>query len=197
MVWVALAVLIYIAGAIAVQARMRVVPESDYAQGLHISRTRSFSKLLSDTFAQEGRIYGVQTRAKLILRDENLFFLLLSWFTSVCTVLHIIYGTLVFSSTLFISTQDSTGVAGRYVGSVVLCRIVLAYEFSGLRQTIDPSDAQIYVRMDQWYGTQKKSEGSTEVELLKSSGGEELESQPHVQVSPKSTFAMRPLSATA
>jgi hypothetical protein len=72
---------------------------------------------------------------KVELNTETYLFLSISWFTSICTVFHIIYGTMVLSSSLFISTQDAVLVAVRYFASAICCRALLAYELAGLRQT--------------------------------------------------------------
>ena len=66
--------------------------------------------------------------------EESYLFLLFSWCVSTGAVVHILYGTMVLSSLLFISVQDALALAGRFLASVVCCRAVLAYELAGLRQ---------------------------------------------------------------
>ncbi|KAK4129783.1 hypothetical protein N657DRAFT_640456 [Parathielavia appendiculata] len=68
---------------------------------------------------------------------ENKVFLALSWLTSVTTTFHVIFGTLAFSSMQFISVRDAFGVIGRFTASVTICRVVLMYELSGLRSSVD------------------------------------------------------------
>jgi hypothetical protein len=46
---------------------------------------------------------------------------------------HIIFGTLTFSSLLFISVRDAVTVIGRYLASLLLCRAILTYELACLR----------------------------------------------------------------
>ena len=46
---------------------------------------------------------------------------------------HWIFGTLVFSSTLFIGTLDALGVIARYLASALVCRIILLVELAGVR----------------------------------------------------------------
>ena len=62
-------------------------------------------------------------------------FLLFSWSTEVGTVLRIFFGTIVFSSVLFIVVTDAAGVAFRYLVSVVCCRAIVACEIAGLRRS--------------------------------------------------------------
>jgi hypothetical protein len=54
---------------------------------------------------------------KVELNTETYLFLFISWFTSIGAVFHIIYGTMVLSSSLFISAQDAVLVALRYFGN--------------------------------------------------------------------------------
>ena len=43
----------------------------------------------------------------------------------------------------FISVRDAFGVIGRYTASVTICRVVLMYELSGLRSSVDGSNMDI------------------------------------------------------
>lgn len=51
--------------------------------------------------------------------------------------IHVIFGTLAFSSMQFISVKDAFGVIGRYTASVIVCRVIVMYELSGLRSATD------------------------------------------------------------
>jgi hypothetical protein len=65
----------------------------------------------------------------------------LSWLTTVLTTLHLIFGTITFSSLLFISVDDALGILGRFMASVLVCRMILVYELSHLRvNVIDDAD---------------------------------------------------------
>ncbi|KAI2631597.1 hypothetical protein GGS21DRAFT_491497 [Xylaria nigripes] len=66
--------------------------------------------------------------------DEGKFSVVWSWFLSVGTVIHIIFGSLVLSSLLFIGPQDALIVVVRYVVSVLACRAIVAFELAGMRQ---------------------------------------------------------------
>lgn len=65
--------------------------------------------------------------------DETYLFLSLKWFASLFTIWHIIYGTLLFSSMLFISITDGLRVIGRFMASALVCRFILMYKLSLLR----------------------------------------------------------------
>ena len=71
---------------------------------------------------------------KLKVVPESYWFLFLTWFTAMGTICHVIYGTLVFSSLLFISVRDSLLVIARYMVSVICCRVILMYELASLRR---------------------------------------------------------------
>lgn len=51
----------------------------------------------------------------------------------VMSFVHLVFGTLVFSSLMFIATLDATKIVLRYMVSGLLCRFVLLYELSGMR----------------------------------------------------------------
>jgi hypothetical protein len=57
-----------------------------------------------------------------------------NWIYSIMTVLHIIFGTILFSSLTFIGPKDATGVLARFVGSLLICRMILMYEVSIIRE---------------------------------------------------------------
>ncbi|KIX95820.1 uncharacterized protein Z520_08528 [Fonsecaea multimorphosa CBS 102226] len=74
--------------------------------------------------------------ANLEIKEETYLYIFLSWFTATGTVLHIVYGTLVFSSLIFISTSDATTVVARYLSSTLVCRAIVMFELSGLREVL-------------------------------------------------------------
>jgi hypothetical protein len=58
----------------------------------------------------------------------------LSWVLSVYVIVHVVYGMLVLSSLYFIGPRDALGVVGRYMASVLVCRVIVMYEIAGLRE---------------------------------------------------------------
>lgn len=68
------------------------------------------------------------------LVKETSFYNFLTFFTSIYTSCHVVWGTLVFSSILFISVRDSIMVIGRLMVSVICCRVILMYELAKLRE---------------------------------------------------------------
>jgi hypothetical protein len=81
---------------------------------------------------EEWRICRYQKEATLTLREQSWAFIFMSWLTSTGYIIHIIIGTLIFSTTLFISADTALKVAARYLGSTLACRIVLMFEMAGM-----------------------------------------------------------------
>lgn len=70
----------------------------------------------------------------VVEKERSNLFIITNWASSIFTVLHIIYGTLIFSSLLFISTADAVKVVARFLASTVACRITLVFEISGMQK---------------------------------------------------------------
>ena len=67
--------------------------------------------------------------------NKGMVFLAVSWTTEIATEVHILWGTMFFSATLFLFPNDALVVVARYMASIVVCRMVLlAYEIAGLGQ---------------------------------------------------------------
>lgn len=57
---------------------------------------------------------------------------LLSWLGSLLVLFHYGFGTLVFSSLLFIGVKDAASVLARYAASTILCRLLLWFELDSV-----------------------------------------------------------------
>ena len=57
----------------------------------------------------------------------------LNWVAVILAYAHWIFGTLVFSSALFIGTLDALGVIARYLASALVCRMIMLVEIAGIR----------------------------------------------------------------
>ncbi|PHH84437.1 hypothetical protein CDD83_1940 [Cordyceps sp. RAO-2017] len=75
-----------------------------------------------------------QRPCRLVWRREHAAFYAVSWFLSIVTVAHVLFGTLIFSSLLFFSVRDSVKVVARYAGSAIVCRAVVRFELAGLTE---------------------------------------------------------------
>lgn len=73
---------------------------------------------------------------ELKMRVEHWRFSILSWVASTGSVLHLIFGTIILSSTLFMTTRDGANVIGKLLLSVLVSRAILAGELYGMRCSI-------------------------------------------------------------
>lgn len=138
--WASLVLAIHLFGSLSVHLRVKIIP---IGPDMSTSRRdRLWHRILRDRILREITPSAARGKAKLVFKDETYTYIFLAWFTCVGTVLHIICGTLIFSSILFISTSDAVTVVSRYLSSTLLCRAVLMFELSGLRQVVDEGDFQ-------------------------------------------------------
>jgi hypothetical protein len=121
LLWAFLALVVHLFGAITNRLRISLKPIEGTAVEL---------------FMREFQLNARLPLTTLEFKQESYKFIFLSWFTSTGSVLHIMFGTLVFSSFLFISTRDAAFVVLRFVLSAVICRAVLMLELSGMRECV-------------------------------------------------------------
>lgn len=110
--------------------------DGQHAPSLSLSQ---FRRLLP---TEEFRLCALQSAATLSARRHSLLLVLVSWATATGTVMHIIYGTLVFSSILFISAKDAIIVVTLYVACMVVCRAIQMMEVGGLRDVLKIKNVQ-------------------------------------------------------
>lgn len=126
-VWAALGLAVYACGALAVWLKVDLrhsgVPRKGRFDSLRWIRS-------------EVTLGFQQPEIDLVAKQDTLLSVVVAWMASTGTILHIILGTLVFSSVLFISTQDATLVVAQYLASTLVCRAVLIYELRGLSETV-------------------------------------------------------------
>lgn len=72
-----------------------------------------------------------------VIGDETYASMIFSYFTSLLGTCHVIYGTVLFSSLVFISVKDSLTVLSRYMASAMVSRIILMYELHNMRGLIN------------------------------------------------------------
>lgn len=123
----------HILGAVALFLRVRLVCEQKADHSTGVQRLLRF-------LGQEFQPCVSHSAAVIELRQESYSLLFTAWFSSICTVCFIIYGSYVFSSIMFIGQTDALMIVGRFTISIVFCRIVLMYEISGMRQVVSVQD---------------------------------------------------------
>ncbi|KAL7910829.1 hypothetical protein GGI35DRAFT_325759 [Trichoderma velutinum] len=88
-------------------------------------------------------LYGRPLRLEKRLGTWVYSYVVLGWFSSVLSVLHIWLGTVVLGSILFVTLPDMLTVVEALVGCALLSRMVLAFEIHGIKQA-SSEDASIY-----------------------------------------------------
>ncbi|KAI1816652.1 hypothetical protein GGS20DRAFT_201955 [Poronia punctata] len=135
LVWGVLSVPIHLGGIFSVRLRLRRVNTVD-GEG-YISPgewVRGIPRRLLG-FAKTEWIPGIcQDDIRTISFAEGKTYVVWSWFSSTATVIHIIFGSLLLSSLLFIGPRDSLIVIFRYIISVLACRVVVMFELAGMRE---------------------------------------------------------------
>jgi len=129
--WVATTVVIHVFGAWAVRLRTGILA-SEHGP---TQRWR--------WYAREWRLSACQSKGTLQLKPESLSFIVVSWLASALTVIHIVFGTVTLAGTLFISPQDAIAVVARFFASTFVCRAILMYEISGMRESILVQEAAV------------------------------------------------------
>ncbi|KAK3718572.1 hypothetical protein LTR37_005076 [Vermiconidia calcicola] len=118
--WALMAEAIHIAGAIAVALRVQLTEEPSKRRRPHSHR---FGRNIFQTIRKEFTLSRAQPAATLEYDEESYWFLIVSWITASGTVLHIVFGTLVFSSLLFITTLDAVIVVFQLLGSTIVVEV--------------------------------------------------------------------------
>lgn len=116
--WAFLGILVHLYGSWALWAR--------------VSYERPYKTLL-DWLRIQFTPLAEQKLLKIEPYEETLFSVVVSWWVSIYIACHIIFGTLTFSSLIFITVRDALAVIGRYLISLLVCRAILMYELGILR----------------------------------------------------------------
>ncbi|KAM0427214.1 hypothetical protein ACHAPT_007642 [Fusarium lateritium] len=130
LLWAFLGVFIHFMAGIALRMRVSSKVKSVDEEVTRGSWPVSIAKGQLDIMARRSRII-------FTVYPESLAFFSLSLLTTVSTACHIIFGTLVFSSILFVSINDSLSIVARLMASAIMCRIIVTYELLILRETIE------------------------------------------------------------
>ncbi|KAK7407976.1 hypothetical protein QQX98_009847 [Neonectria punicea] len=132
LVWAFLGCVIHLMAGVTMRFRvsLRVVRDDDEVTGR--SWPASIGKSEMDILTRRSKI-------RFRVHPESLVFSVLSLLTTVFTACHIIFGTLIFSSVVFISVNDSLSIVARMMAGTILARIIVTFELLVLRETIEES----------------------------------------------------------
>jgi hypothetical protein len=128
--WVFLGMIIHMFGALALFLRTNVVLKPKMEKIEHPSNSLDPANTRLGPLARKDSV-------RVSILPESWVSAFVTWVASVFTACHIIFGTLLFSSLLFISVNDSLVMIARLMASVIVCRIVLTYELTVLRKAVE------------------------------------------------------------
>ncbi|KAJ1326425.1 hypothetical protein MN608_07872 [Microdochium nivale] len=75
---------------------------------------------------RHGRLYGLL----------GYLYVFLGYLVSVSAAAHVLYGTMVLSSSIFISLADAVGIIWRFSANTMICRVLLGYEITAMRENV-------------------------------------------------------------
>ncbi|KAK3321515.1 hypothetical protein B0T19DRAFT_466946 [Cercophora scortea] len=145
LLWGGLGVVVHFAGAVVLFCRIKrcngCTPTADEAphRNKHLlwwlPGFRASSFTLSSIKGSLQRLAA--SEITMCAHHQNLHYSVLS----LVTMVHIVFGTMVLSSLIIIGPRDALSVVGRYMSSVIACRVILMYELSGLRDAYKSTHA--------------------------------------------------------
>lgn len=68
---------------------------------------------------------------------------ILSWFTGVIGTVNVVWGSVIFSSLLFISIKDALTIVLRFMGSAIVCRAIARYEICVIRDATTKEEQSV------------------------------------------------------
>lgn len=154
-IWLGLRVVLHMLSLLLVRLRIRrngcgggVIPgeeltKKEWVKGIWERATVILRKYeLKPCVTQGPRDGEIDKGVSVDVWGETRGFITVAWILHTLTVVHILFGTLVFSSLMFIGTRDAVFVLGRFMASVLFCRVILMYEIAGLREAFLQSNDQ-------------------------------------------------------
>jgi hypothetical protein len=127
--WFFMGIVLHGLGAVTVATRVKVVPETtDVEHGRFMVFVRKF------------HVFRRAKSLRLRVVRESFQFYAISWVASVITVSHLFYGSMMFSSVLFVSVEDSAIILARLMLSVVVSKLVIMYELFYLQGVVSVTE---------------------------------------------------------
>ncbi|KAL6849231.1 hypothetical protein ACO1O0_008761 [Amphichorda felina] len=130
--WVVLGLTIHGLGAFAVWLRIKNLPAIHDSTGVPTGEAKSYSKgvKVDGHKPSSSRKYSGRMRNRIEVSPPDIASMILTWLTAIYAIVHVTFGTLVFSSILFISVLDGVTVILRLLVSVVFSRLGMEYEIA-------------------------------------------------------------------
>jgi hypothetical protein len=130
--WSIIGITIHVSGALSLWCRTQFKSES-------LTRKSYVIQILRQQFRPIDKTAWIKAEPG----DETYPSMMFSYFTSLLGTCHVIYGTVLFSSLIFISVRDSLTVLSRYMASAMVSRTILMYELHKMRGIINKRNEDI------------------------------------------------------
>jgi hypothetical protein len=139
-IWIGLAVITHLSGLVTFSTRFEMVDHGTTEPRSTYTRIRGWLR-------SEFSPCVTHTKHELKWGDQNKYFIVCSFFTSVYTMAHLTGGILILSSLSFVGmstisllcsdadcvgTRYATMIVARFMVSTIICRIIVAYELAGI-----------------------------------------------------------------
>jgi hypothetical protein len=103
---------------------------------LRVKNIRPAAESAGSENPSEERLNG-PSRIRIQVLSSTILSAMLAWFTAIATVMHVFFGTLLFSSILFVGVKDAVFIMLRLFGSVVFCRFAAQFVIAIDRRSVD------------------------------------------------------------
>jgi hypothetical protein len=146
-IWMSLTPVVYLFGMIGLACRVKIHNK------VQQTRLWAVQRVVYSWLRRELQPCANHDPSVVTWGEENKAFFAFTWFTAVGSVCHVFFGTLVLSSAMFISVEDSLPIAARYLASSFICRAVMGYELRGLRcsmRAVTKKRRQLSFRLDEY-----------------------------------------------
>lgn len=124
--WTYVALAIHFAGVVALRWKVGIVRKSEGRPDC--------TRWICQRLKEEATISAYGPPLILEMREASYLSEMLAWAIHLAIYVHIIFGTVIFSTLLLIDIRDSVYIIGRYMTSAVVSRAILRYELVGLRE---------------------------------------------------------------
>ncbi|KAK8044174.1 hypothetical protein PG993_004198, partial [Apiospora rasikravindrae] len=149
MLWGLLVVPIHILGVVLLRLQVRRLDRPD-DEGLGTKQSKNklgawFAYARRQIRFSSSSVQALQVEISTKRKRE----ILCSWILSTSVLVHVIFGTLVLSSMLFVGTRDAFQVVARFAVSVLVCRSIMLFEISMMRQAFNREHGGVVVKREQ------------------------------------------------
>ncbi|KAI1311999.1 hypothetical protein F5Y03DRAFT_341053 [Xylaria venustula] len=148
LVWGILVLPIHVLGTIVFRLQVRRLysdeePSDPYQPNSFGHWIKNSPKRLSELVKTELVPTACQKRMYIFSFNESITFIILNWILTPSIIIHVLFGTLVLSSLIFIGPRDALEVVGRFMVSVLVCRAILMYEIAGIRDRFNSDEGRL------------------------------------------------------